>query len=147
MVKLYIADVSCLENDQTFDDHLCKVNEQRRAKVLRCKNKEDKKRSLLAGALLAFGLEKQGLCYNELEFSVTPEGKPYLVSNSELFFSLSHSGKYAVCVIADQNVGVDVECRHRKLLVEGNQQKALSVAKQILSDEEYKELNSQMRNR
>ena len=136
-MRLYVADMGCLDDVQMFEGYLCKVNEQRRAKVLRCKNEEDRKRTLLAGALLSFGLEREGFCYEDLEFATTPEGKPYLVSNPDVHFSLSHSGKYAVCVISDQNIGVDIENRQRKLLSEGKLEKLLAVARKSFSDREY----------
>ena len=136
-MRLYVAEIGCLDDSWVFESYLCKVNEQRRTKVLRCKNEEDRKRTLLAGALLSFGLEREGLCYENLEFATTSEGKPYLVSNPDVHFSLSHSGKYAVCVIADHNIGVDVENRQRKLLSEGKPEKILAIARKSFSDREY----------
>ena len=135
-MKLYVADIKCLDDLQTYEAYLCKVNEQRRAKVLRCRNEEDRKRTLLAGYLLSVGLEQAGYCYDELEFATTAEGKPFVLSNPEVHFSLSHSGKYAVCMIADKNIGVDVEWKQRKLLLEGNEQKLLSVVEKIFTKEE-----------
>ncbi|MBO5098339.1 MAG: 4'-phosphopantetheinyl transferase superfamily protein [Agathobacter sp.] len=137
MMKLYVANVECLKDADTFEEYLCKVNEQRRAKVLRCKNEEDKKRTLLAGYLLAVALENEGYTYDNLEFSRTAEGKPYVEAHPEICFSISHSGKYAVCLISDQNVGVDVEYKNRKLLLSENDSKLLSVIKSSFSEEEF----------
>ncbi len=39
----------------------------------------------------------------------TPGGKPFLESPRGLFFNLSHSGDYAVCAVADREVGVDIQ--------------------------------------
>ena len=141
MMKLYVADIKCLDDERDYEKYLYKVNEQRRAKVLRCKNKADRLRTLLAGVLLSFGLENEGLCYDEVEFSVMQGGKPYIVSHPEVYFSLSHSGKYAVCAIADENIGVDIENKGRKLLLDCNQEKLVSVVKKIFSEEEYKVYN------
>ena len=135
-MKLYVANVECLKDADTFEEYLCKVNEQRRAKVLRCKNEEDKKRTLLAGYLLAVALESAGYAYENLEIARTIEGKPYVEAHPEICFSLSHSGKYAVCLLSDQNVGVDVEHKSRKLLLSGNESKLLSVIKGVFSEEE-----------
>ena len=55
----------------------------------------------------------------------------------EVCFSLSHSGKYAVCAIADENIGVDIENKGRKLLLDCNQEKLVSVVKKVFSEEEY----------
>ena len=137
MMKLYVANVECLKDAGAFEKYLCKVNEQRRTKVLRCKNEEDKKRTLLAGYLLSIGLENLGYTYENLEFTSTTAGKPYVVDHPEICFSLSHSGKYAVCLVSDHNVGVDVEYKNRKLLLSGNDSKLLSVIKSSFSDEEF----------
>ncbi len=44
---------------------------------------------------------KSNIIYNEF-------GKPFL-KNNELYFSLSNSKEYSVCVISDSNIGVDIE--------------------------------------
>lgn len=137
MINVYIAGTKLLDTEQKFEDGLYKVNEQRRAKVLRCKNEDDKKRTLLAGLALRYGLEQMGLSYDALEFAQTPEGKPYLVSYPQVHFSLSHSGEYAVCVISDQNVGVDVENQSRRLLASDRSEKRDAVARQCFTEEEY----------
>lgn len=43
------------------------------------------------------------------EIKRTDMGKPYFPDRSDLFFSLSHSGRYAVCAIGDIPCGVDIE--------------------------------------
>lgn len=137
MLKLYYADTSLVENQMVFDNLMEKVNEQRRRKVLRCKNEEDKKRSLLVGVLLRHALEQQGLLYDEQEFSVTAEGKPILKSHPEISFSLSHSGNRVVCLISDSLVGVDIENRYRRLFEKGQEERFLAVARRSFSKQEY----------
>ena len=58
--------------------------------------------SLLAGGLRILGLEE----LPEVHFE--PNGKPYFV-NSSLYFSLSHSGRFAAALISEEPCGVDVE--------------------------------------
>ena len=58
--------------------------------------------SLLAGGLRILGLEE----LPEVHFE--PNGKPYFV-NSFLYFSLSHSGRFAAALISEEPCGVDVE--------------------------------------
>ena len=62
--------------------------------------------SLNAWALLAEGLNRLGLPLYEAEFTET--GKPFF-RDSDLHFSLSHSGQYAAVLIADSPCGVDIE--------------------------------------
>ena len=44
-----------------------------------------------------------------LHVSIAEGGKPYLVSEPGVHFSLSHSGDWAVCAIGDHPLGVDIE--------------------------------------
>ena len=41
----------------------------------------------------------------------TAKGKPYI--EGDVHFSVSHSGKYFVCVIADKNVGIDIQIQRK----------------------------------
>ena len=48
----------------------------------------------------------------------TPLGKPVFPAHPDLHFNLSHSGRFALCALDEQPVGVDIECirpHHPKL--------------------------------
>ncbi len=64
---------------------------------------------LCAGLALDACLKTVGLRENAVVTAVDPHGKPYLPQHPTLHFSLSHSGDWAVCALADSPVGVDVE--------------------------------------
>lgn len=57
-------------------------------------------------------------------------GKPYFSGHSEVCFNLSHSGRWAVCVVCDKPSGIDIECSKPFK----NQEK---VAKRFFSLSEY----------
>ncbi len=99
MVRLYIADITKLD----IDSALGRVSEYRRRKTLRLRDDESKRQSLGAELLLylAMGADKP------FTYSLGENGKPYL--DDGRCFSLSHSGSYAVCAVADNDVGVDIE--------------------------------------
>lgn len=137
MLKCYWADIALLEKPQVFEKWLNKVKMQRREKVLRCKHIKDKQRSLMAGVLLRFALEREGISYEEAEFSKTEEGKPYLLSNNFLYFSISHAGEYAVCIVSDMSVGADMECLDKPLFHEGKEKHLFNMAKKCLSEAEW----------
>lgn len=138
MVKIYYADISLVEDKQIFDYLFEKMNMQRRTKILRCKNKEDKMRSLLAGYLLRIALEEEGYSYENLEFSMTKEGKPILLSYPGLYFNMSHGGKFAVCALSNQMVGVDIESENRLLFQDEKEDRLEKVAERSLTPEEKK---------
>ncbi len=137
MLKFYCADITLLEDAEVFDAWLSKVDIQRREKVLRCKQEKDKQRSLLAGVLLRYALEQEGMEYETLEFASTPEGKPYLVLHPELHFSLSHAGSYVVCLLSDTPVGVDIECKERAIFQNGKKERLFAMAEKCLAEEEW----------
>lgn len=64
--------------------------------------------SLSAGLLYAFAMRALGLPTTE-PVSVLPAGKPVLAEREDVFFSLSHSERYAMCAIGGASVGADVQ--------------------------------------
>lgn len=139
MLKLYYANIDLIKDESVFCELLEKVNIQRREKVLRCKQEKDKLRSLMAGYLLRIALERAGFVYDDLEFVTDTNGKPVLKSMPDVFFSLSHAGEYAVCLISNRNVGVDVEVKNKPLFKETKRDKIVAIAKKILSNQELEQ--------
>lgn len=82
---------------------------QRRKKAARFRQKADRKRCLCAGTALDLALQTVGLREKEVQIAYTEQGKPYLVDCPQWHFSLSHSGDWAVCLLSEAPVGVDVE--------------------------------------
>lgn len=136
MLKLYYANIQLIQEPEVFDKYLKKMNIHRRNKVLRCKNDTDKMRSLLAGVLLREALEQEGLCYDNLVFTQNAHGKPLLEGCEDVFFSISHSGDYIICGIADAEIGVDIENTMR-LVLHNPESRLCSIAKKSFSMEEY----------
>ena len=66
-----------------------------------------RKESVIARALLCHMLDK---CFGVRNFTVDSDknGKPVIV-NSDLYFNLSHSGNFVLCVCGDENIGCDIE--------------------------------------
>lgn len=61
---------------------------------------------------------------------IADNGKPYLV-NGDLYFNISHSQKYVVCAISEEEVGIDIQF-HKKDDVD-------SLARKTMSAEEWQE--------
>ena len=59
-------------------------------------------------------------------------GKPFLSYRPSLHYNISHSGEYVVCILADQEVGIDVQI-HRK----ANYERML---KRMVPEDEYNEI-------
>ena len=114
MLKVYYGHIQLIKDQQVFDKWLKKMDSNRRDKVLRCKNEVDKQRSLLAGILLQFGLENDRFA-------------------KQVFYSISHSGNYVMCVLADRRVGIDIENKFRSVFSEAKQEQLSKIAKKCLT--------------
>lgn len=106
-VRIYIADVDCLEDEKLFSEAYRFVSPERREKVGRLRHARDKRLSLGAGALAGIALEKAGIAGRGIEYG--ENGKPFVKGESGLFISISHSGSVATCAISNADVGCDVE--------------------------------------
>ena len=106
-MKIYYSNI----HNHSIPDLLPLVSQDRRQKSLRYRFDDDKKRALLAHVLLSHAVREIGYCVAIPVEPVTDEnGKPHLYDRGEeIHFSLSHSGQYAVCAVADSPIGVDIE--------------------------------------
>ena len=124
--------VSVLENPELFAKGMSLVSAERREKVQKLKNPMPARLSLAAGILLIFAMEKCGLGDRRDDIKYQMHGKPYLEC-SDFYFSLSHSGEYAVCAYGDVPLGADIQ-KIKETLPKHT--------KKILSEEESVFLNS-----
>lgn len=95
-----------------MDDHLYRelyerASYDRRAKADSFRFRKDKILSIGVWSLLCYALQKEGIMKFSVE--VNENGKPCLAGIPDICFSLSHSGCMAMCALAEQEVGCDVE--------------------------------------
>ncbi len=109
MNVLYVCPIHnlCVNND--VNTLAVRLSAARRKKIDRLQVPADQARSLAAGlaleaALRPFGLHEKDACFTE-----NANGKPALFNHVPFYFSLSHSGEYAVCAVSDTPCGVDIE--------------------------------------
>lgn len=107
-IRLYLADIRPLYQEKTQRYVYERLDEIRQKKADACRQPQARAASLAAGFLAQYALLQNGygncrISYGEKGQPRTKEGYPYL--------SLSHSGDYAVCAIADRPVGVDIQMR------------------------------------
>lgn len=82
----------------------------RRERWERLRNEKARDESLAAGLLFAAAMTRWGLSAAEMErVTLYPAGKPVLCDREDLWFSLSHSGRYVLCAVSGKTVGADVQ--------------------------------------
>ena len=106
MIYLYenLADYS----DESYLKDLNSLPAWRREKALQYKRNDDRKRSVLAFALLQRALREEYGITEVPEFVYNEFGKPSL-PNLPIHFSLSHCKDAVACAVSDYNIGIDVE--------------------------------------
>lgn len=65
--------------------------------------------ALVRKALRIFGTEKNTEYPEDAVILRTEKGKPYFKDFPEVHFSVSHTGQMWICLMADHNVGVDIQ--------------------------------------
>ena len=108
MTKCWYYNVDELKSPEKFSESMIRLPwEDRRDKVTRYRFGKDKRLCLGAGLVASHALREFGVY--DLTLGYSKEGKPFLASATDIYFNLSHSGKYAVCAVSGRPVGVDVE--------------------------------------
>lgn len=108
MLLAYYADISCVDPALA---ELSSLSNYRQEKLRHTRSPLARRQGIGAELLLNFALKAA-----EADIAFPPEivtseyGKPYL-NGGNLFFSLSHSGNYAFCAIADCEIGADIQIK------------------------------------
>lgn len=107
---IYASKLTGEWDEQSFQQLLALVSEEKKARIVRFVHKKDAWRSLLADMLLRLALKKHfHLQHEELAFDTNTYGKPYLIGKPNIGFNLTHSGDWVGCVVGTSPVGIDIE--------------------------------------
>ncbi len=105
MTEAFFTKTDALSDERLFSKVHQMLCEKRKQKADRLVLREAKERSLAAGFLLFKALERRGLSDSTVIYD---GGKPR-IANGNVYFSLSHSGKRAMCVISENEVSCDCQ--------------------------------------
>lgn len=111
MAHIYILKILQFPKDRIYEG-VNLISKERKIKINRYKFVEDSYRSLIAELLVRYAIiNNRNYKNNELIFCTTKFGKPYLKNQNKkfIYFNFSHSEKYVVCVIDNEECGIDIE--------------------------------------
>ena len=103
MIRVVCVDISSAE-DEIYRKLYARASVQRKRRADRYLRQMDKLRCVTAEALLRCVL---GVTEDQVE--KTCFGKPYIRDRKDVFYNLSHSGRYVVLAWGATEVGVDVQ--------------------------------------
>ncbi len=93
---------------EVFSSYLALLPEREQLKIRRFVNWRDAHLSLFGKLLLIRGLMQREYCEDTIRhLDQTCYRRPYLKGGPD--FNISHAGRFVVCMLADEKVGVDVE--------------------------------------
>lgn len=127
-IKIYLLSCDKMKDSKIYEVALNELPEYRQKKAEKMKQERDKRLSVGAGLLIKHVLEKAGGSEDEIFYG--SKGKPYL-KGKKVFFNVSHSGEYAICAVADTEVGCDIEKIEKA---------DMKLAKKCFSEHEYESL-------
>ena len=85
------------------------MSEEKKTRVSRFKNIDDKKRSVCAEMLAKKVISgKFSVSPLDIKIGAKDSGQPFC-ENFNIHLSLSHSGDYAACAVSDAPVGIDIQ--------------------------------------
>ena len=107
-MELFWYDIREID-DETYRIALSQMSPQRKKRVSQIAAEDDRKRTVAAELLTRREVGKKlGVAPEKVVLAIDENEKPYIEGNP-LYISVSHSGNWAVCAIADKPIGVDVE--------------------------------------
>lgn len=133
-MELYILNIEEEINVSEYEKLFDFVTPDKKKKIGKFHFEDDRKRALYGNVLVRYLISRKlHIDNSEIVFETNSYGKPYLSGKKNLYFNLSHSGKWIFCGLAEKEIGVDIERRADC---------KTDIAKRFFADAEYKYLNS-----
>ena len=105
-MKYIIKSVNDYKENELYEFYKI-IHKEKRKKIDKYKNIDDKKRSIIGEMILKELLSKEDVDYNETEFTYNEYGKPFM--NNNIYFNISHSDQYIIVAISNKEIGIDIE--------------------------------------
>ncbi len=102
MVKVYAVNCEALCHEARLRQVLPRLDAGRRGRVARLRLPQKRAQCAAAGILLRH-------LFGDVAIACTQTGKPYLPASPDTYFSLSHTGNFVVCAVAEAPVGIDAQ--------------------------------------
>lgn len=131
MIELYSFNIEDKEiSREQYERFLSLISEEKRERINKFKRHEDKLRSLFGEVITRIEISKKLLCkFSEINFKKNEYGK--LSADKNIYFNISHSGKFVIVGISDNEIGVDIE-KYRD-----ESHKIIELAKRYYTKQEY----------
>ena len=136
MIEIYAISINSDYPKNEFERIIKFLDKEKQDKLRRLKFFEDALRTL-AGEIIIRNIVKRkyNINFEDMIFKKNINGKPYIDNLKDFQYNISHSGKWVVCAISDDLIGIDIE-----KIKETN----FKVAKRFFSKAEYEDLSNKV---
>lgn len=98
------------DEGKSLTNYLDLISNERYKRAKRYLKDQDRRNCILGYLLLRYGILKEyNIEINNYKYSYNEFGKPYIKSLPDISFNISHSGKYIVCIIERNRIGIDIQ--------------------------------------
>jgi 4'-phosphopantetheinyl transferase len=110
MIQVFALRIPESLDDRNIIKLLNLLSLDKRLKTIGYIKKEDRLRSLFAELLARFMIQQAaGIEAASVSFSYNEYGKPLIANHRGLYVNWTHAGEWVACVLADVEVGIDIE--------------------------------------
>ncbi len=110
MAHLYYTNIQDIRDKNCINDFRKLVSKERLSQLDKFYFKEDYLRSLLGEVIIRKKVaEFTGIKPEAVELYKNICGKPFIINVPDIYFNISHSGNWVVCLLAENPCGVDIE--------------------------------------
>ena len=110
MIDVVIVEIKTELTKNTLDVFLPLVSTEKQNRIKQFCFFRDARNCLLGDILVRNEICRiTGLRNEQIVFSTSEYGKPFLVNDYDIHFNISHAGDYIACAISNEPVGIDVE--------------------------------------
>lgn len=111
MIQVFYCDITPFQNQMLYERYYAFASEERKKHICVLHKKEDRQRALAGWLMLQCALNDQKIAKAQRRIVCAENGKPYLADHT-IRFSISHSGKVALCAVCESEIGADVQMLH-----------------------------------
>lgn len=110
MAQIYALKIDFNNAEHIINRFISRVDAQKKTRIGRFVKIEDSCRCLMGDVLARYALGLNfGLPNNVISYDYNNYGKPQVIGLKDAYFNVSHSGNWVVCVVDNQDVGIDVQ--------------------------------------
>ncbi len=102
MTAIYAVCCLPLQQQEALNAALCRLSDRRQQKTLRLLSAQKRAQSAAAGLLVTHLFDGEDVSYDKC-------GRPYIAQKPEQHISISHTGNWVFCAVADSPIGLDAQ--------------------------------------